>query len=416
MSTSPENTQLAVLPSAALARGAESAVWNALKEMYDQPSDDALGLVLDYCKARKLDPMKKHVHIVPVWSKKRGKMVESVWPSIQELRTTAIRTGMYAGCDELKLGAMVKTDLGSFKAFEHPEWAQFTVYRMVDGVKCAFVGPKVYFVEAYATAGKDDAAPNSMWAKRTWGQLEKCAEAAALRRAFPEESGLTSDEMFGRVLDDGGLVDPAKVIAAGGEMPAPAAGESRAKMPTKKKAGAAGLGEKTVEAVEPAKTVEAEVAPAGVGKAETVKAAQAVIDLPAEPPVAVAKEDPAAAAPVADADPVPAESESVVAKPEWPKTVVAKVTTLREAPVQNHPKYTSVKVALLGGGKCVLAGKEIDVAEIGRVAFDPEKPELAPFAKVSDALLQLTIEEQPSTSNPQKMNRVIIAADLADEF
>src|SRR6185369_500402 len=39
-----------------------------------------------------------------------------------------------------------------------------------------------------------------MWQERPEGQLEKCAEAAALRRAFPEEIGneLTAEEMTGK--------------------------------------------------------------------------------------------------------------------------------------------------------------------------------------------------------------------------
>ena len=44
-----------------------------------------------------------------------------------------------------------------------------------------------------------------MWANRPVGQLEKCAEAGALRRAFPEEIGnaLTAEEMDGQRTLDG---------------------------------------------------------------------------------------------------------------------------------------------------------------------------------------------------------------------
>ena len=43
--------------------------------------------------------------------------------------------------------------------------------------------------------------PNHVWERRPDGQLEKCAEAAALRRAFPEELGneYTAEEMEGQL-------------------------------------------------------------------------------------------------------------------------------------------------------------------------------------------------------------------------
>jgi hypothetical protein len=42
-----------------------------------------------------------------------------------------------------------------------------------------------------------------MWRRRTRGQLDKCAEAAALRAAFPEELGndYSAEEMEGQVID-----------------------------------------------------------------------------------------------------------------------------------------------------------------------------------------------------------------------
>jgi hypothetical protein len=49
------------------------------------------------CHRQNLDPFKRPVHIVPMWSSVAGKMIETVWPGISELRTTAFRTGQYAG-------------------------------------------------------------------------------------------------------------------------------------------------------------------------------------------------------------------------------------------------------------------------------------------------------------------------------
>ncbi|WP_295228036.1 hypothetical protein [uncultured Brevundimonas sp.] len=38
-------------------------------------------------------------------------------------------------------------------------------YRLIAGQRVAFVGPKTYWIETYATAKRDTKAPNSMWAK-----------------------------------------------------------------------------------------------------------------------------------------------------------------------------------------------------------------------------------------------------------
>jgi hypothetical protein len=56
-----------------------------------------------------------------------------------------------------------------------------------------------YWIENYATAGRDSKAPNSMWQKRPRGQLIKCAEAQALRKAWPELGAQpTAEEMEGK--------------------------------------------------------------------------------------------------------------------------------------------------------------------------------------------------------------------------
>lgn len=170
--------------------GIDKSGWKVLVEAVfpAAASPDSIVMALAYCKARNLDIFKKPVQIVPIYDSKRGGMVDTVWPGIAELRTTAMRTGSFAGFEDTEYGPMIEEDL-SGTVIRYPEWAQCTVYRLVAGQKVAFVGPKTFWIETYATKKRDTKAPNAMWAKRPRGQLEKCAEAAALRRAFPEEIG-----------------------------------------------------------------------------------------------------------------------------------------------------------------------------------------------------------------------------------
>jgi phage recombination protein Bet len=156
-----------------------------------------------------------------MWSSVAGKMIETVWPGISELRTTAFRAGQYAGMSEPDFGPMIertfKGTAGRGKAkgeersvtLKFPEWCRVTITRELNGTKRRFVGPKVFWLEAYAKLAYTDV-PNDMWANRPVGQLEKCAEAGALRRAFPEEIGdaLTAEEMEGQRAFEGAAHAP----------------------------------------------------------------------------------------------------------------------------------------------------------------------------------------------------------------
>jgi len=188
--------------------GVTKSTWKALIDAVfpAAKSIDSVILALSYCKARKLDPFKRPVHIVPVWDKDKRGYTDTVWPGISEIRTTAVRTGNFAGTDPAVFGPDVtRTFTGETGRDQNrskkeitlifPEWAQVTVYRMIDKQRVAIAGPRVYWEETYATIGQTEL-PNAMWERRKRGQLEKCAEAAALRRAFPEELGseYTADE------------------------------------------------------------------------------------------------------------------------------------------------------------------------------------------------------------------------------
>jgi len=183
--------------------GIDRGTWKFLTDVLYPSAEEPETIinVLAYCKARKLDVLKKPVHVVPVYDKKRSRMVDSVWPSIAEVRITAMRTGHYAGKDETAFGPDKTENLGGVDV-TYPEWAQVTVYRFVAGVACAFVGEKVRWKEYYAKAKRDTLAPNDMWKTKTYSQLAKCAEANALRCAFPEEDGgPTAEEMSGQEVE-----------------------------------------------------------------------------------------------------------------------------------------------------------------------------------------------------------------------
>lgn len=170
--------------------GIDKASWKALVEAIfpNATTVESVILALSYCRARKLDPFKKNVHIVPIWNKDLGRMVDTVWPGIGELRTTAFRTGEYAGRSDTKFGPDITQKVGNVE-MTFPEWAQVTVFRMVKSQRVEFCGPRVYWLETYATIKRTDDTPNDMWQTRPRGQIDKCAEAAALRAAFPEELG-----------------------------------------------------------------------------------------------------------------------------------------------------------------------------------------------------------------------------------
>lgn len=202
-------------PALAERFGVDKSAWRALVDAIfpNARSIESVILALSYCKARGLDVFKRPCHIVSVWNSEQRRYVDSIWSGIGELRTTASRTGSYAGFDECVFSEDTEQTFEGNVGKEgnerhikatvrYPEWAQITVYRIVQNQRVAFPGPKVFWLETYATIGKSDV-PNDMWQTRPYGQLEKCAEAAALRRAFPEEIGDDNipDEV-GRVFKD----------------------------------------------------------------------------------------------------------------------------------------------------------------------------------------------------------------------
>lgn len=190
------------LPAPVVRRGIDEASWRtAMSSLFPGAKPQSVLMVFDYCKARRLDPLKKPCHIVPIQVKQGDDYVwrDVVMPGIYEHRTTAMRTGQYMGHSKPVYGPLLE-----FLGVMAPEFCELTVYRWNDQSKQRTEFPvMVYFSECVATK-KDyktkTEAVNARWTKAPRQMLTKCTEAAGLREAFPDEIGgeHTAEEMEGQ--------------------------------------------------------------------------------------------------------------------------------------------------------------------------------------------------------------------------
>lgn len=218
----PPRTDMAVvnldLPAEVAEYGIEKATWLALQNLFPGARWQSQVMAYEYCQARGLDVLKKPVHIVPMYIKDAvtgvSMMRDVILPGITETRITASRTKEYAGQDPAVLGPMIKVPVtnnanapANVMTIEVPQSVTVTVYRLTGGKRFAYSHTE-YFLEACAR--KNDGLINAMWQKRPIGQLTKCAEAGALRKAFAEEIGgeYTAEEMEGQQAIDMGVVLP----------------------------------------------------------------------------------------------------------------------------------------------------------------------------------------------------------------
>ena len=136
---------------------------------------------LGLCERRRLSPEARHVYLVNRAGKnKDGSPKPPNWviqTGIDGYRLIAARTGLYAGSDE----PIFEYNAERTKIVR----ASVTVRKIVGSVVGSFT----------ASARMDEyAAGSDMWNRMPHTMIAKCAEALALRKAFPEElSGMYTD-------------------------------------------------------------------------------------------------------------------------------------------------------------------------------------------------------------------------------
>lgn len=151
-------------------------------------TDTELKLYLYQAKRTGLDPLARQIYVL----KGAGKL--SIVTSIDGFRLTAERSGKYNGQTkvELELDPEAKTNLNPLGLVS----ATVGVYRKGSDHP---VYATAYWDEYARTTGYDSAKKLMYtWQKMPRLMLAKCAEALALRKAFPQElSGLYSDDEMG---------------------------------------------------------------------------------------------------------------------------------------------------------------------------------------------------------------------------
>lgn len=143
-----------------------------------------------------LDPFMKQIHAVKRWNAKANREDMAIQVGIDGFRLVADRTGAYAGNDEPIFDNEVE-----------PNKATVTVYKMVQGVRCAFTASARW--SEYYPGDK----MGFMWKKMPCVMLGKVAESLALRKAFPADlSGLYTNEEMAQA--DRDTSQPARAMEA----------------------------------------------------------------------------------------------------------------------------------------------------------------------------------------------------------
>lgn len=132
-------------------------------------------VLMEVAKIRRLNPLLRQVHFVKRRDYQRDKDIWSVQVSVDGLRAIAERTGKYDGQDEPeyerdKDGLIIACKVKVYRK----DWTRPAV-----GV--------AYWSEYVQT--KRDGTVTKFWADMPHVMIAKCAEAIAMRKAFPEDMG-----------------------------------------------------------------------------------------------------------------------------------------------------------------------------------------------------------------------------------
>src|SRR6266478_3483193 len=174
-------------------------------------SPDEFALFLWVARKHGLDPMTRQLHAVMRWSTELNCKVMSIQVGIDGYRALAARHHPdYGGADEPEFEFQDGVDLQG-------KPAKILYLARVRVWKKGFEHPTVgvaYWDEYHPDLAKPE---SFMWRRMPKGQLAKCAEALALRKAYPDLSNIYVDEEMHRADDN--FSPSGRAITVGGQPP-----------------------------------------------------------------------------------------------------------------------------------------------------------------------------------------------------
>lgn len=129
-------------------------------------------VLMAIAEARGMNPIAQECYFVKRWDKAKGGWVWAVQAGIDSFRAKAEETGLYDGQDEPEF---------EYDAKGNVKLARVRVYRKDWSRPCVGVARWEEYVQT-----TKEGSPTRFWANMPHNQLAKCAESAALRKAFPK--------------------------------------------------------------------------------------------------------------------------------------------------------------------------------------------------------------------------------------
>lgn len=169
-----------------------------MKTVFNGLTEDEAVVAYRLAKRRNLDVEAKQIFFVP-YTDKQGRRSVVSQTSIDGFRLIASKSGKYGGSVDPKL--TVKFKDGTKAVLSHEEYDPSEIDHIISGtisvINTDFPQPQTATALFKSYCKQYNGNPTGLWATMPDVMILKCAEALALRKAFPQDlSGIyTSDEM-----------------------------------------------------------------------------------------------------------------------------------------------------------------------------------------------------------------------------